>query len=228
MSRNKKILLSVVIFILAFMCSEAVLRLIYFQLRADSSLAWITVFRTAETFAQKERGKKRLQLTNDVPDNVFRALFEAEGGKVLAEVSDKYEKHFASFAEDARQAGTQLLVLYIPSGPFHDPGYRPHQYCRKYFTDLCSKYGVDLCDCTDIMRAYPDEQVFLLPEDGHLSRLGNQLVAEALSGYVIKYKDYHNKITYAQRPTLFGDLLPNNNSMWGTDTKMPHLVVTNS
>jgi len=118
-----------------------------------------------------------------LPDAMLRkralsALHQPQGEELLKHFQRRYEKSFAYLLEAVRADGARLLVCYIPGPPEWQ---WPSDANRSFLSGLCRRQGVPLIDTTDALRRHPNATVYLLPEDMHLSRFGNQIVAATLA-----------------------------------------------
>lgn len=164
----------------------------------EPALAWL-----AGRIAAKLGGG---EADNAIPSGISRAKLEdtlcsAEGQPLLKQLGDEYRSAFSKLASSLKQSGTPLVLLYLPISSVHTP------YCRQFFMELARAFELEWVDLTPYFSVYPLEQLFLLPEDIHLSRLGHQLIAktlapriESLSHYLSHEKPNSPKITLGGLP----------------------------
>ncbi|MDP8255417.1 MAG: SGNH/GDSL hydrolase family protein [Candidatus Alcyoniella australis] len=88
----------------------------------------------------------------------------------------RYAEIFAATVALCREQQIALLVL-LP-GKTNMPG------VREYFARLCAEQGVELVDTFDEFSRFEMDQTYLFPKNGHLSRMGNILVAQQLAAAV--------------------------------------------
>jgi len=222
MSKWRKIFFSLGIFCALFILSEAGLRIIYFQAKAQSPLALVTAIRVAKTWYQKRIAIREIRREN-IPAGASDSLWTDRGSRLLEHFSKVYEQNFARLVDEVKAVDSKLIVVLIPR-----PELKGMRYCQEFFGEITGKYEVPLCDLTDDFMQYPVEAVTLLPQDGHMSKFGHMLVADKLGTYVRKYHDHHSRHTFDSRPSLFGDLTPNHNQFWEYKPIFPYRVVTNS
>lgn len=157
---------------------------------------------------------------------MFETLYSDKGKDLLEEFQQIYEHNFVKLYKGVTEIKSKMLVVYIPSDD-----YRTKRNISNinvaYFTELCKRYHVDFMDLTQEFMKYPTNYVMLLPEDGHLSRFGNLVVAEEISKAMKKYDNYRSDYKFAKRPDLLGDLRPNSKTIWLTDFHLPYRVITN-
>lgn len=235
---------SVVVAGFLILCLEVGARIFYYQSHARYPLALqgtiVTVknrVRKVEATLQVNRTvnqlhKLGLQVNEEqgfAPQEAVRlklveGLYSAQGATVLNKFRREYEEVFAEFVREAESIHTRICVLYIP--PIY-AGSELHN--RQFYRELVQKYHVDYVDCTEEMQMYPADWVTLLPEDAHLSRLGNQVVAQTVSAYIDRYTDYQSSVTFVERPAKFGDLNPKyDNKIWDMLPQLPFQVTSNS
>lgn len=158
-------------------------------------------------------------------EGLAEALYSDVGKELLHSFKLEYEDNFKLLVKETDKIGSKLIVLYVPLDYYKSSFTLDGS--RRFFSDLAEKYDVDFLDMTDYFFKYPEETVTLLPENGHLSRFGNNLVVEQLSEYIDEYNDYRVNFKFDSRPKLFGDLSSNDNSVWEIVPNMPYRVVTN-
>jgi lysophospholipase L1-like esterase len=102
----------------------------------------------------------------------------------------------------------------------------------KDFTDfiyqLAKKYHVELIDPTSEFMRFSPEDTSLLPDDDHMSRFGNLLLARSVFETLKKYTAHRTYISYEKRPRLFGDLEPNLNKIITHLPALTYALVTNA
>jgi hypothetical protein len=65
----------------------------------------------------------------------------------------------------------------------------------------------------------------LLPEDKHLSRFGNQQVAQELAERLQVFVEHRSSVLFGQQPARLGDLPPNTRRLW--PGPLPYMVTVN-
>jgi lysophospholipase L1-like esterase len=231
--------LAPLIFLLIFI--EVSLRLVAFQLRGPNAFALQSAYDFVKDRAVQYRLKYELKKsmeqlnTRDEKDYIqicgklSRALYTSEGRSVLKDFHDRYTRDFDILFNEANVVKAKLLILYIPSENYGEKQ-EVMQINRAFFRGLAEKHGLDFIDMTDEFMKYPVDMPTLLPENSHLSRFGNQLVARELAEYINKYSAYRANHSFIDRdrPKLLGDLKPKDNTVWNVDPNMPYRVTTNS
>lgn len=122
---------------------------------------------------------------NDTPMRTFEPAQWQEGGGFAA-VPAILERELGRIAELGKQHGFATVVLLIPSrqaveaaqgGPRVDG--LDYQLPARLTRDKLDAAGLPYVDVLDALRATPAEQIYFT-FDGHLTALGNRLVADAL------------------------------------------------
>ena len=226
MLKSKKLFFSIAIFGLFLLALEAGLRLVYFQLKAESPLAVITTARMAKNYYLRRLAKKHV-FDYNLPNGIYNAFWTETGREIRSLFFKEYESHFAKLVDGVDSIDSKLIVLYIPSGRSWDDNLSL-QECRPFFRELAQKYGAGFCDLTDEFTSLPIEAVTLLPEDAHMSRYGNLLVAEKLGKTIEEYEGCKAEFHFDKRPALFGDIEPNHNQIWDYNPSMLYRVQANS
>lgn len=159
---------------------------------------------------------------------IYDALYSPGGSELLAEFERRYQEHFAALAAKTAEIGSLLVVLYIPPPFDHEVGERVDHHDREFFRRLADRHGASFLDASEALSGYPRQQTFLLPENFHLSRLGNHLLAAAVADLLdTKPFQIHRspwKAPFA--PKLLGDIQPDTDRIWA-NPQLPYQVKTN-
>jgi lysophospholipase L1-like esterase len=225
----KIIIFSLTPLVVLLVLSEIGIRLVYYQMHAGSSSALVAAIKEVKARLDQrasQREAERLEKELGLPPGVKLELFTPAGRELLAYLQERYRECFSQLVKDTAALGSKLAVLYIPSDFKPDsPG---RERCRSFYQDLSREYRLDFLDLSEVFRQYPVEAVTLLPQNGHLSRFGNRLVAAEVAKFLEQQKDHRLGISFDQRPRLLGDLKPQDDQIWLYVPAMPYRVVTNS
>jgi len=232
LSKTKILVFSFVPLLILIGALELGLRAVYYQMHGMDFLAIAQTFKKLERKLQSFSAQKEAAETfRKLPTSIGSALFEEEGKELLSYFEHVYEDNFASLVKESNKLGAKLIVSYVP-GYLPDLPDPQNLAVRKIHLDfykaLSAKYGVDFIDLNDPLSKFPGKAVYLMPENGHLSRFGNQLIAERLSQEIGRYSDHRMQTVFSNRPKLFGDLRPQESGMWLYSPTMPYLVGINS
>lgn len=200
--------------LLSLACAvELGVRAFYFQSRSGNRSGFELLYENAAKFyATRIASDAKSALANqELLEKRMELLYRPAGAAMLRELQANYSRRLAEFAALARESGARVLFLYIPSQiPSFGFSY------REFFRTLAENHAFEFVDMSPVFALYPWKYITLEPEDPHLSRFGNQLVAETLATRLAKFREYRSprKFSPAERPALFGDLKPNNKTVW--------------
>lgn len=206
---------------------EIGLRAVYFQVKARSPLAIVTTIRTVKTYYMRKLATQRTEEL-DLPPGLYDSLFSEKGSKLLSSFSVVYEDHFSRLVHEIKLNRAEMIVLYIPTVGYHTTHKKAHHYCKIFFKELCKKYRGSYLDVTTSFVPFKNEHLYFLPEDGHLTRFANFLIADTLASILSSKGDFRSDYKFQSRPELFGDLTPNHDEIWDYDPRLPYRVSTNS
>ncbi len=223
---NRKIKYTVIVLMVMAVLSEIVLRAAYFQFESENITVWTTVYKKAKTIYLKRKLNNtvsKFMPSRVVLENSYDLLYADQGAKLLNLFSTKYEGYFEKLVEAAERADTKLFVLYIPFRYFLGADSLTHRMNHDYYSDICRKYKVGFIDSTPILAKYEPEKVFLLPQDNHLSRFGNMLLADLLEAFISDNTiEHRSKVSYKQRPAVMGPRTPGWNEVMLERPHMPY------
>ena len=134
----------------------------------------------------------------------------------------KYEEGFNQFLATANKI--PVTILYIPSLQKKD-------LHKKFFSNLAEKNSLDFIDMSPTLRSSGKYDTWTLsPENGHLSRFGNKIIATKLSNYIFnKFKN--NKRQFGRNEKIIkselASLKPSKSSIWNIDPRMVYRAYTN-
>ncbi|TWW08096.1 hypothetical protein E3A20_27760 [Planctomyces bekefii] len=160
-------------------------------------------------------------------DDAWDQLFRNPDPAVLDRAKARYAEHFASFVTATTAADTLLLVVYLPST---EPGTDKHiseTANRRFYRELTHQHNVPFFDLTDALRQYDWRDMTLLPQDGHLSRFGNRIVARELNQILQRYAQVRTSAKMLREDQVYGDLNPNLDEVAMPDRYQPHRLITN-
>jgi len=207
--------------------TEVTLRCLYYHRHARNSVALLEGWQSvqARLLAEHvEAGKSKIRITYD---EAWDQLFQNPDPDVIRLAKDRYAEHFARFVSAAANADTLLLVIFLPSTA---PGTIKHlseSACRRLYLDLTSKHHVPFFDLTEPLRKFDWNDVTLLPQDGHLGRFGNRLVARELASVFPQYAAVRTAKKMLREDQVYGDLRPGLDEVAAPDRYQPHRLITN-
>ena len=233
MYKWKDIMLFFSTFLFIFVIGEVGFSTYYYHKHGSNSdkygLAWIQwIERTKNSLTRIKVEKIKEQFLT--PEEIIHfdrlLLSDKDGKKLLHELLKEYEYHLKLLVDEVNKLGSKMVILYIPLPVDKN---RPDQpvFFIDFIHSLAMKYQVDFLDLRGEFMQYSPTQTSLLPEDDHLSRLGNITVAQALAKHLKKYQNHRINFSFNKRPSLFGDLEPSKRKMWEHIMELPYLVTTN-
>jgi hypothetical protein len=220
------IILSVVSIVLFIFLLELTCRVVIFQFRYEHVTAiQAAISGLRGVLNSYIEGKQRDKIADFKKQfsGYAELLYAQEGKKLLTFFQSRYEADFDNLVGDAQKIGSKLVILYIPS----TTDKQRELICRAFFSGLAAKHGLDFVDTTDALRQYDMKTVFLLPENSHLSRFGNQLIAIELKNALEKYSLYRSSYNYSGEPVVCGDLPPQSSIVRNEVPTMPYRVTSN-
>lgn len=229
LSVPRKLCFALVPLLLLLLCGELLIRVYFYQTRSRYPIALYGAFCRIRYHVMTKLAHVKVSGLA-IPAEAEVELFGPLGRDVLDEFESRYEEHFTALVRDVGSVHSRLIVVYIPSGE-----YRSKQEImaatRQFYHTLCQRHKVDILDLTDEFMKHPTELVTLLPQNEHLSRFGNRVVAEAIACHIRAHLgDYRSAYRCADtdRSKRFGDLQPDNDRIWEYPATMPYFVDVNS
>jgi len=159
-------------------------RVVYFQMKAQDTFGLTIVYKTIKNIYLEKKAHSIIR--DNVFDNLqsdrltkeqIQALYSETGEELLREIHSRIEKNLYNILTTAGKIQSKLVVLYLPSDIENDKN-------RLFFEDVCRQYGIDFLDVIPILSEYGQDYYKLLPENDHLSRFGNKIVAEAIGQFI--------------------------------------------
>ncbi len=228
LSRRARNILATVAACIAFLALfEMLLATAYYHFKYDEhSLAMLHAAKSLKSRLELFLAKDRVQeMSQQLPPDLWDALYTGPGRELLGEFAQRYETAFAQLVQDARAQNATLMVAYFPRGE-DEPDSPSRVFCRPFFRDLANKHGVGFLDLTEAMATAPKRTVYLLPFDGHLSRYGNQLAAQALAQALANATQRRSGHRFDSVPDQLADLAPNQEAVWNMKPAAPFLLKT--
>jgi len=228
LSLRKKLAFALLPLIVAAVLMEVGARCFFFQKASPTGLALVRLYRAISNARQRLEIRAAAQDFEAArPDDAIRDEMDffslPEKADLRRDYCERYGIIFESFVELCLAADAKLVVMYVPGG-----GSETIKFAREYFAGLAREHDLPYLDLTDELAKYRFEQVYLMPDDGHLSRLGNQLVAARLRQFLEPMLGHRSSVSFANHPALLGDLPPSRDEVFAKETPLPYHLVTNS
>ncbi|CAM2057286.1 conserved hypothetical protein [Desulfovibrionales bacterium] len=208
---------------------ETVLATAYYHAKyKNKPLALVQAAESIKSRLTLLMAKKRVEEADfNLPPRLWEALYSEPGRELLGQFFKEYETFFIQLLNRARTIRAHVLVAYIPRGE-DTPKSPSRRTCRPFFRELAARHHVNFLDLTDTLTTMPANQVYLLPFDGHLSRLGCQLIASAMAGQLIGWNSYRSNHAFSKEetPLLLADLAQNQRALWNMKPDAPFLLIT--
>lgn len=222
----KNIIFSVFPLLFIFLMIELIGRIVYYQRNSSHTfiLSHIYVKIKHSYILDRANTEYKNRYENNMID--MDMLFSKNGYELHIDLMKKYEEYFIDLKKQIEKIDVKFALLYIPSDNYNS--HTDRKSYRKYFLDLANKHSVDIIDLSETFYIYDDRLPTLLPENGHLSRFGNILVARSLKDYINNNKYFRSSYRNNKYPELLGDLKPDLNEIWFPNGLMPYKVITNS
>lgn len=235
----KHVIFSLIPLIILCVFIEVSIRVVYYQGESGYPIAIIHVFRKIQQRVLVKSAERKLraaiQNMGFTPDEIARLeqrveimgleLYSGKWEDILDYYKTVYQAEFEKLVREVRDLGSKFLILYIPASHVNSP---ISDISRSFFQSLANEFGIDFLDPSGEFAKYPVDWVTLYPEDSHLSRFGNHLVAELAARYITQYGNYRIQFRFQKRPVLFGDLKPHTDSIWEMKNRMPSRTTTNT
>ena len=226
-SFRKKLLLSFLPLLFLILFGEIFARFVFFQVKSDSTFAITKAFQIVSHKVKLKFAGNYNEEHQEKFNGAWETLFSENGSELLSEFQKEYEKHFAKLVLAATSAQTKLIVLYLPSTKINTSQATSESVSSAFYKALADKYKVEYLDFTNHLRSYSWEDVTLLPQNGHLSRFGNKVVANKLNEFLRSFYNYRSSLKMSNHLDVYGDLKPSQTDIWDIDVRMPYRVITN-
>jgi len=225
----KKLAFSVCTVLALMLVLEVAARAVFFQRHGQHPLALqdaVAHLRRRRRAAVLERRRRELLAFKKSIRGAHTALYGPEGAELLSRLLAEYETHFALLVSAAGAIGSRLIVIYLPRrSAVESTG--SDVFCRAYYRVLAAEHDVEFLDLTDRLAGHALADVALFPDNKHLSRFGNRIVARELAAYLRGCSD-RCRISYDGCPQVCGDLEPGSRGVWSMSRTMPYAVIVNA
>ena len=161
------------------------------------------------------------KVTNQSEYKCFNQAYENKNPYILNTLYAKYEKGFKEFLDISKES--KLILLYLPSDK--------KDLHINFFKEIANKYSVEFLNLSpDLRKNYAYDVWSLHPENDHLSRFGNKIIANKI---LSKAAEIFNKV---KKHTIEKDvdfsrinssLVANKSNIWDILPSMPYRVFTN-
>ncbi len=227
-SVKRDIIYGCIICLIFFSLIELTGRTLYYQVHGSKMFAILGMVEKLQNKIHGYRLNKIVEKVHfEVPGNASAELYKESGRELLAEFKNRYEQHFVELLKETKRIGSKLIVLYLPI-PQKKVEKSVQDVNREFYRELAHRHDVHFLDFTEILYQYPAKHIYLLPKDDHVSRFGNQIIANELSKALSGYSDFRSEFRFLSKPSVLGDLKPNEKRIWHFKPDCPPTeVITN-
>lgn len=245
----KGAVLGVILLLTFLVVTEVGLRVILFQRHSEYSTGIAHTLNVVKKRFHKWKLKKEIESTGQAIENEYeyladvvghkgkidsaeirnqlvQYLYKEPGQELLNYFQSEYEKHFSELYEEVQKHSARVAILFVPLE-------RPEvemKECRRFYRSLAEKHNIPYLDCTDELAKWDSMYVYLYPENGHFSRLGNQLVTQFLVPFVEENADFraNYQLSSLTTPKTWGDKQPNTKNVLDMAFDMIYKEVVNA
>lgn len=184
--------------------------------------------KTIEGNAPAEKANPLAEQYTQVPkEEIIAATPTAQA--VMSELTAKYNKDVVTMKQEVEATGAKFAMVFL-TPECGNSITQTQQQGKAIIQNLVSQQGIDFTDLTAAIATQDPTVVTQMPKDGHLSKIGAQLVATELATLLAKYKDYLAPASdvLKSKPAIFGDLQVNADEILDGGKDLPYRLVTNS
>lgn len=202
---------------------ELAARTLWFQRVAPEPLALMRVYDFLKKRWTEHRVERRGAFEASLPPHHFKGLYLSPvGAELLAHFQGRYAAHLDRLLAAVRETGAAPLALYLPSGDYLRDG-AVGQICREIFRNLCRTRDLEFIDATEAFQKFDPLDAMLIPDDGHLSRLGSRIAVDVLAPRLSRVE---RTAKFPAKDGLYGDHAPGA-AIWDVHPAMPYRVFVN-
>ncbi len=214
----KLIFFNFLIFITFVTTIEVGLR-IFLSRKNFTKLAILEFTQKVKTYIDVRQFGGVKKVTNQSEYKCFKKAYNNNNKYLNQILYAKYENGFKEFLEISKNS--ELILLYLPSDE--------EDIHRKFFRKIANKYSVEFLDLSQDLRNSSEYNVWsLYPENKHLSRFGNQIIAKKIlskTAKILKNKTVKEK--FFNLKEINSSLIASKSNIWNIEPSMPYRVYTN-
>jgi len=177
---------------------------------------------------EEDDPEKRALAAQKIREALALELFYEKGEALLEEFKGRYREELGSLVQSVGEIDAKLTLVYIPVASISPEEIHRQEVYERFFREMASEYDLDLLNLAEALEEYPLDWVTLSPEDLHLSRLGNKLVADELSRYLDKHSERRSSHTFDERPEYLGPADGRTTQICMWTPHAPFRIVTNT
>ena len=219
--RYKKIIfINFFIFLLFIIFIEVSLRL-FLSRRNFPKLAIFEFTEKVKTYIDVNQFGGTKTITNLPEYKCFIKSYNNKNKYLNEILYGKYENGFKEFLEISKNS--KVILLYLPSDE--------EDLHKSFFNKIANKYSVEFFDLSKDIRNSSEFNVWSLhPQNGHLSRFANQIIAKKISlktAQIFKKREVKVKQKNIDLKQINSTLMANKSNIWNIIPSMPYRVYTN-
>lgn len=178
-----KYFISIIIFVFI---GELLSYAYFFHKNSHAKFGWEKIANKAKFLVKSKQLK--FQLTKDgFDDAILWEKFYKNEENYMESVKSKFDNIFGSFVSNAHNLNAEVVIIYIPQTDPNSSYNCSEEPSREFFNELAQNYNKSFIDLTNALRKREYKYYSLYPNDFHLSRFGNYIVAEELSPVLKKF-----------------------------------------
>ena len=219
--RYKKIIFTNLLIFLSFIILIELGLRIFLSRRNFPKLAIFEFTEKVKTYIDVHKFGGTKKVTNLPEYKCFNKNYKNKNKYLNEILYAKYENGFKEFLEISKNS--KIILLYLPSDE--------EDLHKSFFNKIAKKYSVEFFDLSQDLRNSSAYNVWSLhPENGHLSRFGNQIIANKISSKTAQiFKNSKAKVK--QKNVDFNQinskLIASKSNIWNIMPSIPYRVYTN-
>lgn len=232
---RQNILFVVIATFLLFGLAELFIGYAYFQKNGRFSLSTLELGHYVSGKISRRRAARYIEKNKinmggeglewgDISGALALHLFSEDGSELLEEFAARYETDFIRLKTMVDNVGAKLIILYIPA----QRGKMYRDWSDSYFKNLALRSGVEYVEMSEQIDTLGYERLTFEPWNGHFSRYGHYVIAEALAPTIKKLSTHQSSVHVQARTTHFADAIPNLRQTIDIIPEHPYFVRTNS
>lgn len=212
----KRQLLTVMILTVVIACNNG---------KQENTMVTDPVVPTAEVDEKREQYLSDYPRVPETPDMLNAG---DTGIAVYNACVERYEKSLYELKKVADDLGAKLIVT-ILSPEVGDAITTSGRKGVPIITSIAQKLKLDVYDCMNPLKNFAGQKITQMPLDGHWSINGARIVADLYQPIISRHTAHRStkNFTEAERPSVFGDLEPNQDVALDGGKNLPYQLITN-
>ena len=169
-----KLTVSILIFLI---CAELLAYVYYFHKNSRFNFGWEKIVNKID-YLYFQKKKLSYQLKDNLTSEVIWHNLYDEKEVYLQFLKSEYKNNFIKFHQLSKEYKAKMLFVYVPQTKPNSFYSSSEMICRNFFKNIAEESNCTYLDLTSKFRNFDYEHITLSPEDSHLCRYGNYLLAE--------------------------------------------------